>query len=54
MSPEDISDNFGESHHCINLKFENWWVPTENRTLIIFVPHTGRRVHVHIYVYMLP
>jgi hypothetical protein len=22
MSPEDISDNFGESRHCKNLKFE--------------------------------
>jgi hypothetical protein len=24
MSPEDISENFGESHHCKNLKFENF------------------------------
>jgi len=24
MSPEDISENLGESHHCINLKFENF------------------------------
>ena len=23
MSPEDISKNFGESHHCKNLKLEN-------------------------------
>jgi len=23
MSPEDISENFGESHHCKNQKFEN-------------------------------
>jgi len=23
MSPEDISENFGESHHCKNLKLEN-------------------------------
>ena len=22
MSPEDISENFGESHHCKNWKFE--------------------------------
>ena len=26
MSPEDISENSGESHHCKNLN----WVPTEN------------------------
>ena len=24
MSPEDISENFGEFHHCSNLKFENF------------------------------
>jgi len=24
MRPEDISENFGESHHCMNLKFENF------------------------------
>ena len=24
MSPEQISENFGESHHCKNLKFENF------------------------------
>jgi len=24
MSPEDISEHFGESHHCQNLKFENF------------------------------
>ena len=24
MSPEDISENFGESHQCKNLKFENF------------------------------
>ena len=23
MSPENISANFGESHHCKNLKFKN-------------------------------
>jgi hypothetical protein len=23
MSPEAISENFGESHHCKNKKFEN-------------------------------
>lgn len=23
ISPEYISENFGESHHCQNLKFEN-------------------------------
>jgi len=24
MSPEDISENFSESHFCNNLKFENF------------------------------
>ena len=24
MSPENISENVGESHHCKNLKFENF------------------------------
>ena len=24
MSPENISEHFGESHHCQNLKFENF------------------------------
>jgi hypothetical protein len=24
MSPEDISEHFGESHHFKNLKFENF------------------------------
>jgi len=24
ICPEDISENFGESHHCKNLKFENF------------------------------
>jgi hypothetical protein len=24
MSPEDIFENFGESHHCKKLKFENF------------------------------
>ena len=24
MSPEDISENFGESKYCKNLKFENF------------------------------
>ena len=27
MSPEE---NFGELHHCKNLNFKNWQVPTEN------------------------
>ena len=28
MCPSDISENFGESRHCKNLKFENWkwWI----------------------------
>jgi len=24
MSPEDISENFGESHNCKTLKFDNY------------------------------
>jgi len=24
MNPEDISEYFGESHHCKNLKFDNF------------------------------
>ena len=24
MSPEDVSDTFGESHHCKNKKFEHF------------------------------
>ena len=27
MSPEDISENVGEFHHCKNLKFENFGEP---------------------------
>jgi hypothetical protein len=31
MNPEDISENFGESHSCKNLKFEKkWWILAEN------------------------
>jgi hypothetical protein len=24
MGPENISENFGDSHHCKNLKYENF------------------------------